>query len=56
MNINKILNIHSDWLEDNGYYIEANQCRKQSLLLQNEDARQTEGYSRRRRSKKKKII
>ena len=53
MNINKILNIHSDWLKDNGYYTKSNQCKKQSLLLQNKDMRQIEGYSQRRRNKGK---
>ena len=53
-NKNVILEIHSDWLEDNGYFLNAKECRYQSGLYtkQTNDKRQLEGYSKRRRHEK----
>ena len=54
MNINKILHIHADWLEDNGYFLKAKECLKQArhYARQSSDERQLEGYSERRRHEK----
>tara|TARA_R100000664_G_C2729541_1_gene120469 strand:+ start:695 stop:898 length:204 start_codon:yes stop_codon:yes gene_type:complete len=32
---NKILNSHGEWLEDNGYYEEADECFKQAQKITN---------------------
>ena len=49
--INKILHIHADWLESDGQYGKARECRKQANnCKQNQDPRQIEGFTERRRN------
>ena len=52
MKCNKILKIHSKWLFNNDYIDEWIECTKQKKnFKKNNDLRQTEGYSRKRRKK-----
>ena len=47
---NKILQNHAGWLWGHKFYKEAMECIDQAGCIQNQDVRQTEGYSKRRRN------
>ena len=39
--MNKILNNHAEWLDDNISKVEGNKCRKQAIAFAKKDERQT---------------
>ena len=54
--MNIILEIHAEWLKENGMKEKAKECLRQARLKKGKDFRQIEGYSKSRRIRSGKIF